>query len=139
MYLSSVMAAPPFQSTGCPGFCEAITRSAGLELCSNLGTLLSVSVRQRGRWKAGRSPITPRKRGVSLEHGPACRSGLHQTASSQEPKLNATTHRRQQSVVGLEPCRGALQGARRCCHQRLLFIASFDTAAGKPNHGSYET
>ena len=26
---------------------------------------------QRDRWKAGRSPITSRKRGVSLEHGPA--------------------------------------------------------------------
>jgi hypothetical protein len=47
------------------------------------------------------------------------------------------TRRRQQSFTGAGPYGGALQGARRCCHQRLPSVASFDPLSGKPSSGSH--
>ena len=57
---------------------------------------------------------------------------------SNRPKPVAGNYRRQQSLTSTEPSGGALQGASRCCRQRLPFVDSFDTAAGKPCCGSHK-
>src|SRR5690349_14131392 len=83
MYLSSIMAAPPFRTKKMKYLCSK---------CCDAD--------QRGRWKAGRSPITPKKRGVSLEHGPACQ---FRTASDGTTALGRSQARRRTAVSSRSP------------------------------------
>ena len=124
------MAAPPFQTKLRPVVAD--------DTDSLFTATTGRGYESRGRWKAGRSPITPTNRGVSLEHGPTAGSGLNRMASRTGPKPNVEIHRRQQSFTGLEPCRGALQGARRCCHQRLPSLPRLIPQPAKPNRGSHK-
>src|SRR5436190_442274 len=107
MYLSSVMAAPPVGTKKI-----------------NARSLMCCDTTQRGRWKAGRSPITPRNAECRLSTVPLDGCGLPKAASLQQAEAHyeylpssAVVHRH-----GTMPLRTTRP--RRCCRQRLPFVDS---------------